>query len=219
MAMPDQVDQTCIYYDKYHAAVKREAEENHRAPRVALLQSSLNHHDLASFLEHASRTKLKTTTSVYKGTHYEYTAAEALKTYNFDLRRIGRSNDLGIDLLGIWRLPQEPRELKVLIQCKMSKPSPSMVRELEGAYVGAPAGWRGNDVMGMLISVHPTTAGVRESMQRSRLPLCFAQITATGEVLQFLWNSAAKETRLTGMSATTIYDAAGAKFGDNNDAN
>jgi hypothetical protein len=174
-------------------------------PRVALMSSSQNHHDLASFLEHASRNELKTTTSVYKGTHYEYTVAEVLKGYSFALQRIGRANDLGIDLLGIWQLPQEPCELKVLIQCKVAKPSPSMVRELEGAYVGAPAGWRGADVMGMLVSTHPTTAGVRESLQRSRLPLCYAQITASGEVLQFLWNSAAKDARLTGMSATTTY--------------
>jgi hypothetical protein len=169
------------------------------------MSSSQKHHDLASFLEHASRTGLKTTTSVYKGTHYEYTVAEALKGYNFALQRIGRANDLGIDLLGIWHLPQEPRELKVLIQCKMTKSSPSMVRELEGAYVGAPAGWRGADVMGMLVSTHPATAGVRESLQRSRLPLCAAQITTSGEVLQFLWNSAAKDARLTGMSATTTF--------------
>lgn len=174
-------------------------------PRVALMSLSQNHHNLSSFLEYVSRTGLKTTTSVYKGTHYEYTVAEALKGYNFALQRIGRANDLGIDLLGIWQLPQEPRELKVLIQCKITKASPSMVRELEGAYVGAPAGWRGADVMGMLVSTYPATAGVRESLQRSRLPLCFAQVTVSGEVLQFLWNSAAKEARLTGMSATTTY--------------
>ncbi|CZT19917.1 uncharacterized protein RCC_05774 [Ramularia collo-cygni] len=167
-----------------------------------------NHHDLKSFLEYAGRAELNKDTSVYRGTLYEYVVAEALQQrYNFSLRRMGRSNDLGIDLIGAWTLPEEPCELRVLIQCKASKPRPSYVRELEGAYAGAPPGWKGADVMLMLITRDPATPGVIAGLYRSRAPLGFAQITEEGEVLQFIWNKVAQESRLTGMSVTNMYKA------------
>ncbi|SMR62766.1 unnamed protein product [Zymoseptoria tritici ST99CH_1A5] len=175
------------------------------APRISLLAPTTNHHDLASFLEHSRNIDSKTGTTVYRGTHYEYTVIEFLRTYNFTLRRTGRSNDLGIDLLGQWQLPSDPQELRVLVQCKASKPRPAMVRELEGAYVGAPAGWRGADVMALLITRDPATLGVRNALQRSRLPMGFAQITENGAMRQFMWNHAAQEARLTGMSVTNEY--------------
>lgn len=173
--------------------------------RQSLLVRPQKHHDLASFLEYAARNKLKKGTSVYRGNHYEYTAAETLKRYNFTLQKTGRSNDLGIDLVGTWHLPTEPHELRVLIQCKCSKPKPSFVRELEGAYVGAPAGWKGDDVMALLVTRDPATQGVRNALQRSRLPMGFAQISELGHMQQLMWNHAAQESRLTGMTVTNLY--------------
>lgn len=168
------------------------------------------HHDLASFLEYAAKANLESGTSVYRGHHYEYTVVETLKRYDFTLQKLGRTNDLGIDLLGTWNLPMDPRELRVLIQCKASQPRPSFVRELAGAYAGAPAGWNGEDVMALLIAREPATPGVREALQRSQLPMGFAQITELGVMKQFMWNHAAQETRLTGVSVTNTYpNAAG----------
>lgn len=186
-------------------AMKRAKSPKRRQSRLALPQK---HHDLASFLDYAAKANLKTGTNVYKGHHYEYTVVEALKRYDFTLQKMGRSNDLGIDLLGTWNLPMEPRELRVLIQCKASRPKPSFVRELAGAYAGAPAGWKGEDVMALLITRDPATLGVREALQRSRSPMGFAQITELGIMKQFMWNYAAGESRLTGMSVTNIYPKA-----------
>jgi hypothetical protein len=180
-------------------------KESQIAPRISLLAPTTNHHDLASFLEHSRNINSNPDTAVYRGTHYEYTVIEFLKTYNFALQRTGRSNDLGIDLLGHWHLPKDPQELRVLVQCKASKPRPSMIRELEGAYVGAPSGWRGADVMALLIARDPATLGTRNALQRSRLPMGFAQITESGVLRQFMWNHVAQEARLTGMSVTSEY--------------
>lgn len=203
------VDEVKIPAQKRATRKRKSTDESSGTPpRLRLARPAQTHHDLLSFLEHAARHKLSTTTSVYKGTYFEYLVADVFKRYDFTLNRTGRANDLGIDLIGTWRLPQDYRELKVLVQCKCSKPSPSMVRELEGAYVGAPAGWRGPDVMGILVSAWPATEGVRASLQRSRLPLGFVQITLDGVPKQFLWNHVAKEANLAGVSVTSTYNMA-----------
>lgn len=176
-------------------------------PRL-LPPSSLNHHDLPSFLAHASRVGLSESTNTYKGTHYEYTVAKTLSTLNFALHRTGRSNDLGIDLIGHWVLPSQPSTqgaLRVLIQCKAVQPTPSMVRELEGAYVGAPAGWRGDGVLALLVASKEATKGVRAALQRSRWPMGVLQVTREGQVKQFLWNAMAAEAGLEGLGVTVRY--------------
>ncbi|KAK6428781.1 hypothetical protein LTR95_015075 [Oleoguttula sp. CCFEE 5521] len=170
---------------------------------------SPNHHDLETFLDFAKKANLSTITSVYKGTLYEYTVASALKAFGFSLRRTGRSNDLGIDLLGMWHLPDESTILKVLVQCKASKPTPAMARELEGAYLGAPSAWQGDHVMGLLVSTHPCTKGVSEAVQRSKSPIGVMQVDRDGRIRQFLWNAVAGERGLTGLGATTMYPSAG----------
>lgn len=163
------------------------------------------HWDLASFLSYAAKTNMKTNTCVYRGHHYEYIVAETLKRYNFTLEKTGRANDLGIDLVGTWYLPEEPREQRVLIQCKNSKPRPAFVRELAAAHLGAPAGWTGADVMTLLVTRDAATEGVRDALRRSKLPMCFMQITESGRMLQCVWNDAAYASRLTGMTATNEY--------------
>ena len=191
--------------------------------RPALHASSEHHNDLKSFLSYAERSGLNPTTTVYRGTHYEYTVAEALKRFNFALHRTGRSNDLGIDLIGQWTIPANSsltnsngssgrlslREIPVLVQCKASKSQPSMIRELEGAYVGAPAGWRGESVIALLVGTEPATKGVREAMQRSNCPIAILQIARGSEVLQFLWNYAAARNGLEGLGVTVEYGTEG----------
>ncbi|KAL9533613.1 hypothetical protein SMMN14_02304 [Sphaerulina musiva] len=176
-----------------------------KVPRVSLRSNSPKHHDLESFVAYSTSRNVSTSSTVYRGTFYEYTVRAALESYHFNLHRTGKSNDLGIDLLGQWSLPQQPQELKVIVQCKLSVAQPCNVRELEGAYVGAPAGWNGDGIMALLISARPATLGVRSALQRSRLPMGFLQITEEGSVQQFIWNAVAQEARLMGMSTTKAY--------------
>ena len=140
----------------------------------------------------------------------------ALARLHFSLHRTGRANDLGIDLVGYWHLPAATvakkagskgasQNLKVLVQCKAVKPSPSMVRELEGTYVGAPAGWRGEGVLALLVASREATRGVRDALQRSRWPMGLVQVTAEGRVRQFLWNAEAEEQGLAGLGVTVKY--------------
>ncbi|RMY55205.1 hypothetical protein D0865_04294 [Hortaea werneckii] len=199
---------------------RMKSSTNDEVPPRLLPPTSQKHHDLASFLKYAERTSLNPTSTVYRGTHFEYTAAQALGDYAFQLRRTGRSNDLGIDLVGHWHLPasstttagSDPpnggtagHAMPVFVQCKASKLTPSMVRELEGAYIGAPAGWRGDGVLAVLVSTVPATKGVSAAVQRSQWPLAVMQIARDGRLRQFLWNSKAAEAGLTGLGVTTKY--------------
>ncbi|KAH0390391.1 hypothetical protein KCU89_g15644, partial [Aureobasidium melanogenum] len=61
---------------------------------------SLHHTSLSEFLDYADAANLSPASTVYRGTHYEYTVAEALERLAFSLTRVGRASDLGIDLLG-----------------------------------------------------------------------------------------------------------------------
>jgi hypothetical protein len=170
------------------------------------------HHDIASYVAYAERTGLDVESSVFIGTHYEYTVASALRPLGFDLRRIGGQSDKGIDLLGTWSVPSAPAPahlpLRVLLQCKAyaaskaSKIGPRYIRELEGAYLGAPSGWRGSGVIGLLVTQRPATKGVREALSRSRWPLVYASCSKDGIIEQMLWNSKAEDEGLQGMGVT-----------------
>jgi hypothetical protein len=166
-----------------------------------------NHRDLASFLEYASHGDLDPKSSVYIGTHYEYIVQSSLQRLGISLKRVGGRSDHGIDLLGAWNLPAVPSPLKVLIQCKARavKPSPAQVRELEGAFVGAPSGWRGSRVLALLISQKPATKGVRDALGRSRWPMGFVMCTDQGKILQMLWNRRAEDEGLLGVGVTLRY--------------
>ncbi|KAH6717218.1 hypothetical protein BKA61DRAFT_320134 [Leptodontidium sp. MPI-SDFR-AT-0119] len=162
---------------------------------------SPNHHDLPSFLEYASRIDMDTKSTTYVGTHYEYTTQSALEGLGMSLKRIGGKSDYGIDLLGTWSLPSASEPLKVLIQCKAfaRKIEPSHARELEGAFVGAPTGWRGAGVLGLLVSQKSATKGVREALGRSRWPMGYLLCTSEGKVLQMVWNRRAEQEGLEGI--------------------
>jgi hypothetical protein len=193
-----------------------------RTPRqstipTTLLAQNAEHHNLSTFLDNAQRTELNPNSTVYKGTRYEYMVASALEAYNFSLYRTGRANDLGIDLVGTFTLPipkrigrpkkraSSTKEMRVIVQCKAVNPLPSMVRELEGAYVGAPAGWRGEGVLALLVAGGPATKGIRAALQRSRWPMALMQVTTDGWMKQFLWNAAATAAGLEGLGVTVRY--------------
>lgn len=171
-----------------------------------------NHHDLPSFLAYASRVNLPVTSSVYVGTHYEYTVRASLARLGMRLRRVGGRSDAGIDLLGQWHLPirrasiqQEP--VRLLVQCKARhhRGGPHFIRELEGAFNGLPPGWAKGGVVGLLAVTKQATAGVREAMGRSRLPLAFAMVEQDGRIVQLLWNRVARDTGLDGLGITLKY--------------
>lgn len=178
------------------------------SPELVYPDSQSPHHNsLSSFLEYTSRTGLDTKSTTYQGTHYEYTVQASLARLGLSLKRIGGRSDYGIDLLGVWPLPSGAAPLKVLVQCKAFKEklSPALARELEGAFVGAPSGWRGSGVLGLLVSQKSATKGVREAMGRSRWPMGYVLVTPEGKVLQMLWNQRAEVEGLEGVGVGLKY--------------
>ena len=168
-----------------------------------------NHNDLQSFLTYAERTSLSPHSTTYVGTHYEYTILEHLRRYRLQLTRIGGRADSGIDLVGTWDLPSLPHPLRVVAQCKAlkSKVGPNIVRELEGTFVGAPVGWRGEGILGMLVTTREATKGVRDTLSKSSYPLIWIMATTEGQVQQILWNSKATDIGLSGLEVNVRYGA------------
>lgn len=196
-------------------------------PTITSSQSRLSssnslHHDLPTFLAHATRSGLSPTSTTYIGTYYEYAVQHTLRRFAFNLQRTGGRGDAGIDLTGTWHLPPAlaPVPPRVLVQCKAlkTKLGPNLIRELEGAFVGAPVGMRGKGVVGVLVSPREATKGVREAMGRSRWPMAWVMLevlqrdggdgAGMGKVRQVLWNKAAAEVGLEGLDVTTRYDKA-----------
>ncbi|GKU01338.1 hypothetical protein FLAG1_03591 [Fusarium langsethiae] len=165
------------------------------------------HSDLATFLSYVERTSLNKNSTVYRGTHYEYTVADTLSQYGFLLKRVGGHSDRGLDLLGIWTLPSTSQTSKVIIQCKAGarSASPMYIRELKGAMAVAPPGWRGTDVLGLLVGEKPATKGVQKEMHSADVALGYVCCTKEGEVAQLLWNLKAREMGLDGLSVGVKY--------------
>jgi len=161
------------------------------------------HNDTPTYATYAQRAGLDTTSTTYVGTHYEYQVASTLKRLGFELRRVGGRGDFGIDLIGVWTVPSSPRPLRVIMQCKAAATKtmigPRLIRELEGAFVGAPPGWRGEGVIGLLVAQKPATKGVRDSLGRSRWPMGFISCLPDGKVQQMLWNREAEDQGLAGL--------------------
>jgi hypothetical protein len=165
-------------------------------------------------VDYASRTGMDLKSTVYVGTHYEYTVQSALERLGMSLKRIGGRSDYGIDLLGIWSLPSLTRPLKVIAQCKAfsgkgGAGGPANIRELEGAFVGAPHGWREPDVFGLHVSPKSATKAVRESLGRSRWPMGYVLCSSDGKIMQMLWNRRAAEMGLEGISVELKYFTGG----------
>ncbi|KAK4165985.1 hypothetical protein QBC43DRAFT_350697 [Cladorrhinum sp. PSN259] len=155
---------------------------------------SQHHNDLPSFLTYLSRHNLDPTRTVHVGTHYEYTSISALSRLGFVLQRVGGRSDCGIDLLGVWSLPPLSQSIRVVVQCKVrQRPGPQHIRELEGAFIGAPVGWRGRGVVGVLVTDQTATKGIRDAVGRSKWPMVFMRCSREGRISQFLWNVRAEE--------------------------
>ena len=149
-------------------------------PLRSLLPENKLHSSLPSFLKHARRTGLNPTTSSFLGTRYEYLAQDALQRLGFEILKTGKTGDRGVDLAGWWHLPSaqrvgvaaEAERLRVLVQCKRVKGTtrltPAAVRELDGAFLGAPAGWRSDGVLGVIVSTRPATKGVITALGSSK---------------------------------------------------
>ncbi|CEO60372.1 hypothetical protein PMG11_05001 [Penicillium brasilianum] len=172
---------------------------------------SQQHNDLTTFLSYAERISLPKTSTVYVGTHYEYTVLQSLRRYALALHRIGGRDDAGIDLVGTWHLPEREREraLRVLVQCKAlrTKLGPNLVRELEGAIRQAPVGWRTGQTVGVLVSPREATKGVRDALARSSYPLFWMMVELDGTLKQALWNARAAELGLGPLGVETRYGA------------
>lgn len=158
-------------------------------------------------MAYTARSGLDPKSTVYIGTHYEYSVGAALQPYGFSLRRVGGSSDNGIDLLGTWDVPSVDAPLRVLLQCKALSRNvgPGLLRQLEGAFVGAPPGWRGPGVLGFLVSERPATKGMQESMGRSRWPMGYIFCSRAGAVNQIVWNRRASDAGLEGVGVGTVF--------------
>lgn len=196
---------------------------------------SVKHSDLSSFLRYAERAGLDTGSTTFVGTFYEYTVADHLAPLGFSLRRVGGASDRGIDLLGTWTLPipksalksaseASPEPLRAIVQCKAGagqRVGPHLVRELEGAFIGAPVGWRsrvgngdgetaesgnghsGPAIIGVLVTEKPATKGIRDALARSRWPMAYIYCAGEGHIRQMLWNQQAERTcGLAGLGVT-----------------
>ncbi|KAL7937926.1 hypothetical protein V8C35DRAFT_136196 [Trichoderma chlorosporum] len=164
--------------------------------------STRQHSDLESFLEDARRRGLDEKSPTFTGTRYEYLVAERLARYGFSLRRVGGSSDFGIDLVGEWTVPSaKMRAIRVLVQCKggIQRAGPHMIRELEGSFAGAPAGWRGGGVLGLLVAEGPATKGMRDALGRADVPMGYFCCSREGVVKQMLWNQRAEDEGLEGV--------------------
>lgn len=174
---------------------------------------SANHHNLPTFLSYAERISLPQTSTVYVGTHYEYTVLESLRRYALALHRIGGRDDAGIDLVGTWHLPEREREraVRVLVQCKAlkTKLGPNLVRELEGAIRQAPVGWRTDQTVGLLVSPREATKGVRDALARSSYPLLWMMVERDGTLRQALWNARVEDLGLALLGVEARYGSAG----------
>ena len=190
---------------KSAASKEKTRSASTKVPARLLPCRDQKHHDLATYLSYANRNDLDEASHLYRGTRYEYIVAASLSRLAFTLHRTAGSNDLGIDFVGSWSLPDTAPPLKVLLQCKLSRPTPALVRELEGAFTGAPAGWTGEDALAVLVCTKPSTRGVRAAVQRSKRALVLMQITEDGCVKQVLWNVVAKEKGLEGLGVAVRY--------------
>ncbi|KAI4262035.1 MAG: hypothetical protein L6R42_002780 [Xanthoria sp. 1 TBL-2021] len=173
--------------------------------------ASPTHNSLQTFLTHAQSTNLSPTSTVYIGTYYEYLCLSTLRRLSFNLTRTGGRSDRGIDLLGHWTIPSLPFPLRVLVQCKAlkAKTGPETIRELEGMFAGAPVGWRGENIVGVLCAKREATKGVREAVRRSAAPVIWIMVEdlgqGRGKVRQMLWNQTVSQLGAEGVGVGVRY--------------
>ncbi|KAI9731157.1 MAG: hypothetical protein M1834_005350 [Cirrosporium novae-zelandiae] len=181
----------------------------------ARLQQSPHHHDLPTFLAYATGKELDPTSTVYVGTHYEYTVASSLSRISMTLTRVGGRSDAGVDLLGHWHLPSTSppyAPLPVLVQCKAFQASSNwsaIMREMEGSLASAPRGWRkegaSGGAVGIVVGPRTATRGVRTTIANSSWPLCWVMCETDGRLTQVIWNGRAERLGLLGIGVGSKY--------------
>ena len=113
------------------------------------------------------------------------------------------------------------------MQCKnlKSKAGPNLIRELEGAFVGAPPGWKGESAVAVLCASREATKGVREAIRGARRGLVWimvedihkareekdlntdTEVEETGRIRQVLWNDRVATLGLEGIGVQIKYTA------------
>ena len=113
------------------------------------------------------------------------------------------------------------------MQCKnlKAKARPNLIRELEGAFVGAPQGWKGESVVAVLCAGREATKGVREAIREARRGLVWIMVEdvkragedkesdadveaeGTGRIRQVLWNDRVASLGLEGIGVQIKYSA------------
>ena len=111
------------------------------------------------------------------------------------------------------------------MQCKnlKAKAGPNLIRELEGAFVGAPPGWKGESVVAVLCAGREATKGVRETIRGARRGLVWIMVEdinragegkefdadieaeGTGRIRQVLWNDRVASLGLEGIGVQLKY--------------
>ena len=213
---PTSLRQVSGHYDparRWRSTIATPATSPPNPP--SLTSSALpQHSSLATFLEYVKQVNLSPTSTVYLGTYYEYLCLSSLARLGFTLSRCGGANDAGVDLLGHWSTPGLPYPLKAIVQCKSLKNGlrPHLVRELEGAFIGASPGWRGESVVGVLCAPSKATKGVREAIKRAERPVVWVMIQGKGEeaeeqglVKQVLWNERVTDLGAQGLGVQVRY--------------
>ena len=153
------------------------------------------HNSLDSFLHYAAQTNLSITSTVYRGTKYEYICLNTLTRLGFNLQRVGGAHDAGIDLEGTWHLPTLAAPLQAVVQCKfLTKKgiSPVLVRELEGTFTGRSTGSERVTVR-VLCTPSLATKAVREVVGKCSDPIMLVVIDNEGWLDAISWNGALQE--------------------------
>ena len=160
---------------------------------------------LQFFLSHSS---FRTSSSfVERGTAFEFRTLETLNALGFALRRVGGSDDRGVDLRGSLSLAGQDISTSVIIQCKHETKDlgPKYIRELEGALSRESRG-----TIGILVSNLGFTQKSLNLIQGSQQPLAFGIVDANCGYLSHFGLNRIAQQQLPGLVCTLT--SAGIQF-------
>lgn len=75
-------------------------------------------------------------------------------------------------------------------------------------------GWRGQGILGMLVSSRESTKGLRTALLKSRYPLVWIFAELDGRVRQILWNKQASDAGLEALGAEVQHSRQGKEDGE-----
>lgn len=136
---------------------------------------------------------------VERGTLFESRTLEKLNALGFSLRRVGGSDDRGVDLRGSLSLTNQDISTSFIIQCKHENKElgPKYVRELEGALSRESLG-----TIGILVSNLGFTQKSLDLIQGSHQPLAFGVINADSGYLSHFGLNRIAQQKLPGLVFT-----------------